>query len=70
MAKTILTGNQELIRDINTQSVIQTITREGSISRAAIASKLKLTKATVSAIVQVLLDRDLVLETGSDDTKK
>ena len=70
MAKTILTGNQELIRDINTQSVIQTITREGSISRAAIASKLKLTKATVSAIVQVLLDRELVLETGSDDTKK
>lgn len=70
MSKTILTGNQELIRDINTQSVIQTITEEGSISRAAIAAKLGLTKATVSAIVQVLLDRQLVLEIGSDDTKK
>ena len=66
----MLTGNQELIRDINTQSVIRTIIASGSISRASIASSLGLTKATVSAIVQVLLDRGLILETGSDDTKK
>ena len=70
MAKSILTGNPELIRDINTQSVIRTILEYGSISRAAIASHLGLTKATVSAIVQVLLDRGLILEIGSDDTKK
>ena len=70
MAKTILTGNPELIRDINTQSVIRTILEHGSISRAAIASHLGLTKATVSAIVQVLLDRGLIEEIGSDDTKK
>ena len=70
MAKTILTGNPELIRDINTQSVIRTILEHGSISRAAIAGHLGLTKATVSAIVQVLLDRGLIEEIGSDDTKK
>ena len=70
MAKTILTGNPELIRDINTQSVIRTIMEHGTISRAAIASHLGLTKATVSAIVQILLDRGLILEVGSDDTKK
>lgn len=66
----MLTGNQELIRDINTQSVIRTIIAHGSISRAATASALGLTKATVSAIVQVLLDRGILLETGSDKTKK
>lgn len=68
MAKTILTGNQELIRDINTQSVIRTIIENGPISRAAISTKLGLTKATVSAIVQVLLDRNLIREIGNDDT--
>ncbi|MDO5540506.1 MAG: ROK family transcriptional regulator [Eubacteriales bacterium] len=66
----MLTGSHELIRDINTQSVIRTIIVNGAISRASIATKLGLTKATVSAIVQVLLDRDIILETGSDDTKK
>lgn len=66
----MLTGSPELIRDINTQSVIRTIIANGAISRASIATKLGLTKATVSAIVQVLLDRKIILETGSDDTKK
>ena len=66
----MLTGNQELIRDINTQSVIRTILANGAISRASIASRLGLTKATVSAIVQILLERGLILETGSDDTRK
>lgn len=70
MANSILTGNLELIRDINTQSVIRTIIENGPISRAAIAAHLGLTKATISAIVQVLLDRNLILEIGSDDTKK
>lgn len=66
----MLTGSPELIRDINTQSVIRTIVANGPISRASIASSLGLTKATVSSIVQVLLDRGLILETGSDDTRK
>lgn len=63
----MLTGNQELIRDINTQSVIRTIITHGAISRASIASELGLTKATVSAIVQVLLDRGIVFEAESTD---
>lgn len=66
----MLTGSHELIRDINTQSVIRTIIANGAISRASIATRLGLTKATVSAIVQVLIDREIILETGSDDTKK
>ncbi len=66
----MLAGSHELIRDINTQSVIRTILANGSVSRASIASQLGLTKATVSTIVQELLDRGIVLETGSDNTKK
>lgn len=64
----MLTGNQELIRDINTQSVLRTIITHGAISRASIASELGLTKATVSAIVQVLLDRGIVFEAESSNT--
>lgn len=64
----MLTGNQELIRDINTQSVLRTIITHGAISRASIASELGLTKATVSAIVQVLLDRGIIFEAESSDT--
>ncbi len=66
----MLTGNQELIRDINTQSIIRTVISDGPISRASIASHLGLTKATVSAIVQLLIDRNIILETGSGDTRK
>lgn len=70
MTKTFLTGNPELIRDINTESVLRTIIQHAPISRAQIATTLGLTKATVSSIVQRLLDRELILEIGSDDTKK
>lgn len=62
MAQQIITGNSELIRDINTQSVIRTIIEHEPVSRAKIARLLGLTKATVSTIVQSLLDKELVLE--------
>ena len=67
-------GSHELIRDINTQSVIRTIIEDGPISRASIAAKLGLTKATISAIVQVLLTLGIVFENdnseSSPDAKK
>ena len=66
----MVTGSQELIRDMNTQLVLNTIMSQGPISRANIASELGLTKATISAIVQTLIDRFLVLEVGSHETKK
>lgn len=62
------TGSKELIRDINSTLVLETIIRKGPISRANIAKELGLTKATVSAIVQALIDRGLIWEIGSDDT--
>ena len=66
----MITGSKELIRDINTQLVLDKIRQEGPISRATISKQLGLTKATISSIVQVLMDKDLVREIGSDNTKK
>lgn len=64
----MITGSKELIRDINTKLVLETIINHVAISRAAIAKHLGLTKATISAIVQDLINRKLVIEIGSDDT--
>lgn len=64
----MVTGSKELIRDINTRLVLETIINNVSISRAATAKQLGLTKATVSAIVQDLINRKLIIEIGSDDT--
>ena len=63
----MITGSQELIRDMNTQLVLNTIMSDGPISRATIATKLGLTKATISAIVQILLNKYLVKEVGSGE---
>ncbi len=64
----MITGSKELIRDINTNLVLETIIHYTAISRAAIAKHLGLTKATISAIVQELINKKLVVEIGSDDT--
>ncbi|WP_099469079.1 ROK family transcriptional regulator [Konateibacter massiliensis] len=61
----MITGSKELIRDINTSLVTNLIIEKGPISRAAIAKELGLTKATISAIVQNLLERKLVEEIGT-----
>ena len=64
----MVTGSKELIREMNRKLVLETIINEGPLSRAAIAKKLGLTKATVSSIVQDLLDTLYVEEIGSDQT--
>lgn len=61
----MITGSKELIRDINTSLVTKIIIDKGPISRASIAKELGLTKATISAIVQNLLDKHLVQEIGT-----
>jgi predicted NBD/HSP70 family sugar kinase len=64
----MVTGSKELIRDINSTLVLETIINFMPISRAAISKKLGLTKATISAIVQDLMNKNLVIEIGSDNT--
>ena len=64
----MVTGSKEMIRDINSHLVLETVLNDGPISRAAISAKLGLTKATISAIVADLIDKKLIREIGSDDT--
>lgn len=66
----MLTGNQELIRDINSRLVLTHIINNGPISRATLAKALGLTKATISTIVQTLIEKNLILELGSDNTSR
>ncbi len=58
------TGNQEYIRDMN-RACSRGNRNHPPLSRADLAKMLHLTKATVSTIVQELLDRQLVIELGS-----
>ncbi len=64
----MITGSKELIRDINSTLVLETIINQGPISRANISKMLGLTKATISAIVADLIGRNLVEEIGCDNT--
>lgn len=62
------TGSRELIRDINTALIIKQVISEGGLSRADLSKKLGLSKATVSAIVQILIDKKLLVETGPGES--
>lgn len=64
------TGNKTMIRDMNTNFILKTIIEKENISRAEIAKLSGLTKATVSAIVKLLIERRLVEETGSGASEK
>lgn len=64
----MVTGSKDLIRDINVHLVLNTIIKDGPLSRAAISQQLGLTKATISAIVAELIDKSYIREMGSDDT--
>ena len=52
----MITGSKELIRDINSTLVLETIINKGPISRANISKVLGLTKTTVSSIVAKLIE--------------
>jgi glucokinase len=58
------TGNLELIKKLNRSLVLELIRSEQPISRANIAKKLKLSRSTVSAIVDELLKKKFVIELG------
>ncbi|MFD2114398.1 ROK family protein [Paenibacillus yanchengensis] len=59
------TGDQALIKKINTAIVLDAVLQHEPISRAKISVLTGLNKATVSNLVQDLLDQQLVLEAGT-----
>lgn len=64
MGKTTNLGHLELIRRINRSMVLNTIKNEQPISRAQVAKRLNLSKATVSAIVDEMIRKKLIIEYG------
>ncbi|WP_062104216.1 ROK family transcriptional regulator [Bacillus niameyensis] len=61
----ILTGNQQLVKQINKNLVLDTIKKEAPISRAHISQKLGLNKGTVSSLVNELIEEQLTIESGT-----
>lgn len=61
-------ANQEMIRNNNRRLVLEFIINHPPISRAALAKQLSLTKATISNIVQELLEQHFIQEIGSAQT--
>jgi predicted NBD/HSP70 family sugar kinase len=59
------TGDQALIKRINTAIVLEAILRGAPLSRAQISEQSGLNKATVSSLVQDLIDGSLVREIGT-----
>lgn len=59
------TGDQALIKRINTAIVLEAILRGAPLSRAQISEKTGLNKATVSSLVQDLIDGSVVREIGT-----
>lgn len=61
---TTTTGDQALIKRINTAIVLEAILKGAPLSRAQISERTGLNKATVSSLVQDLIDGSLVREIG------
>ncbi len=58
------TGNLRLVQKINRSLVLNLIKDKGPISRADISKTTKLTRSTVSNIVDYLIQKDLIKEIG------
>ncbi|CAI6065572.1 ROK family transcriptional regulator [Cohnella sp. JJ-181] len=59
------TGDQALIKRMNTAIVLESVLRDAPLSRADISALTGLNKATVSSLVQDLIDSGLVREIGT-----
>lgn len=60
------TGDQTLLREINLSSVLRYIHSNAPISRAQLAGLTGLNKSTVSSLIDELVERGLVRQTGLD----
>ncbi|CAJ1194233.1 N-acetylglucosamine repressor [Companilactobacillus paralimentarius] len=52
------------VRALNTEKVLQTILNERHISRSDVSKKVGINKVTISEIVETLIKRQLIVETG------
>ena len=64
-----LTADLNMVKKINKSLVLEQIRQRAPISRALIAERTGLTKATVSSLVQELIDSHLVHEIGAGKSR-
>lgn len=62
--------NQQLIKDTNLKQIYHYIYENRGISRAALAKESRLSKTTVSFLVDELIERGFVLDSGTADAGK
>ena len=63
-----ITGDQSLLREINTMALVRVVQRVPGLSRAELAKETGLTKSTVSQLVQDLIDEGWLLESDVQAT--
>jgi predicted NBD/HSP70 family sugar kinase len=66
----VRTGNQAMVREVNRALILDLLRRNDVISRVQIAKTLRLSKFTVSAIVNELIEQEFVIESGKGDAPK
>src|ERR1700690_234912 len=66
--ETFNTADYAFVREVNLSSVLRLIHSEAPLSRAQLAVETGLNKSTVSSLVEDLLDRNLIHETGINST--
>jgi len=66
----ITTGDPELIRNINQALILDLLRNKGSLSRAQISRRLKLSKTTVSRVINDFIDKNLIIEVGQGNAKE
>ncbi len=59
-----ITADQVFVRELNLSSVLQLIHNEAPLSRAQLAARTGLNKSTISSLVDDLMTRELIHETG------
>lgn len=64
----VVTGTPKLLRELNARLIIDTIREAGSLSRAELARHLGLSAPTVSLIIEQLLNKGILQETGTGDS--
>ena len=58
------TGDLALVKQINTAIVLEAVLKNAPLSRAQISERTGLNKATVSSLIQDLIDSHLVIDIG------
>ncbi|BCV22898.1 ROK family transcriptional regulator [Moorella sp. Hama-1] len=64
----VVTGTPKLLRELNARLIIDTIREAGNLSRAEVARQLGLSAPTVSLIIEQLLSKGILQETGTGDS--